>query len=132
MSGIRGMLLAACIGVAGVAGASGPALAAEPAGIQRLAWLRGCWTAANARRTIDEHWETHRLFLGVASNYLCDLKEGDKVTVTGPNGKRFVLPADPASRSMASASLTSSAVRPPASWVDSVTSTRFHTFSHSG
>lgn len=51
--------------------------------------------STTVKRTIDEHWNTHRLFLGVASNYLCDLKEGDTVTLTGPNGKRFVLPADP-------------------------------------
>ena len=37
----------------------------------------------------------HRLFLGVCSNYLCDLRPGDEVRVTGPNGKRFLLPVDP-------------------------------------
>lgn len=36
----------------------------------------------------------HRLFVGVCSNYLCDLREGETVQVAGPNGKRFVLPAD--------------------------------------
>lgn len=36
----------------------------------------------------------HPLFLGVCSNYLCDLLPGDSVDVTGPAGKRFVLPAD--------------------------------------
>lgn len=38
----------------------------------------------------------HRLFLGVCSNYLCDIREGDEVAVTGPNGKRFLLPEDSA------------------------------------
>ncbi len=51
--------------------------------------------ATTVKRTIDEHWESHRLFLGVASNYLCDLQEGEQVTLTGPSGKRFVLPSDP-------------------------------------
>jgi ferredoxin--NADP+ reductase len=37
----------------------------------------------------------HRLFLGTCSNHLCDLKPGDPVAVSGPNGKRFVLPTDP-------------------------------------
>ncbi|MCP3903006.1 MAG: hypothetical protein GY715_05155 [Planctomycetes bacterium] len=37
----------------------------------------------------------HELFLGVCSNYICDLREGDEVQVTGPNGKSFLLPADP-------------------------------------
>lgn len=31
---------------------------------------------------------------GVASNYLCDLKPGDSVALIGPNGRRFLLPAD--------------------------------------
>lgn len=51
--------------------------------------------ATTVKRLIDEHTETGKLFLGVASNYLCDLKPGDPVTVTGPSGKRFVLPKDP-------------------------------------
>lgn len=51
--------------------------------------------ATTVKRTIDEHWESHKLFLGVASNYLCDLQVGDSVTVTGPSGKRFIIPAEP-------------------------------------
>ncbi|MGP1271777.1 MAG: FAD-binding oxidoreductase [Phycisphaerales bacterium] len=50
--------------------------------------------ATTVKRTIDEHWDDHRLFLGVASNYLCDLQVGEEVRVTGPNGKRFLLPED--------------------------------------
>ncbi|HBS29199.1 MAG TPA: hypothetical protein DEB06_07045 [Phycisphaerales bacterium] len=50
--------------------------------------------ATTVKRTIDEHWETHRLFLGVASNLLCDSQVGDRLRVSGPNGKRFVLPQD--------------------------------------
>ena len=33
---------------------------------------------------------------GVASNYMCDLKVGDKVEVTGPFGATFLMPNDPA------------------------------------
>ncbi len=51
--------------------------------------------STTVKRTIEEHNETGKLFLGVASNFLCDTKPGDEVRVTGPNGKRFVLPADP-------------------------------------
>ncbi|MDG2201780.1 MAG: hypothetical protein P8K80_11440 [Phycisphaerales bacterium] len=43
----------------------------------------------------DEDDSAHHLFLGVCSNYLCDLRIGDEVLVTGPAGKRFLLPADP-------------------------------------
>lgn len=51
--------------------------------------------ATTVKRTIDEDWDSHKLFLGVCSNYLCDLQEGDELLVTGPVGKRFVLPEDP-------------------------------------
>ncbi len=51
--------------------------------------------ATTVKRTLDEHWDDHRLFMGVASNFLCDLQEGDEVRVTGPAGKRFLLPAQP-------------------------------------
>ena len=53
------------------------------------------------KRVIDEYWpvegqsEAERrrgLFMGVCSNYLCDLAVGDEVRVTGPVGKRFLLP----------------------------------------
>ena len=36
----------------------------------------------------------HHLFMGICSNYLCSLKPGDEVSLSGPNGKRFQLPAD--------------------------------------
>ena len=35
---------------------------------------------------------------GVASNYLCDLKVGDKVQVTGPFGATFLMPNDPSTQ----------------------------------
>jgi ferredoxin--NADP+ reductase len=34
---------------------------------------------------------------GIASNYLCDLKPGDQVQLTGPYGRQFLAPKDPAS-----------------------------------
>ncbi len=51
--------------------------------------------SVTVKRSIDEHWDNGKLFLGVASNYLCDRQVGDKIKVSGPNGKRFLLPADP-------------------------------------
>jgi len=56
---------------------------------------RGLHLATTVKRTIEELPESHKLYLGIASNYICDLQVGDEVKVTGPNGKRFVLPADP-------------------------------------
>jgi ferredoxin--NADP+ reductase len=59
--------------------------------------------ATAVKRVIDERKpqregddpEDHSLFLGVCSNYMCDLRVGDEVQVTGPAGKRFVLPQRP-------------------------------------
>jgi len=57
---------------------------------------QGCILSTTVKRLIDEDWNTGGLFLGVASNWLCDRKPGDKVRLTGPSGKRFVLPVDAA------------------------------------
>ena len=62
----------------------------------------GNLVSTTPKRLIDEYQprkptddtSNHRLFLGVCSNYLCDIREGDEVLVTGPNGKRFLLPED--------------------------------------
>ncbi|MCP5037515.1 MAG: benzoyl-CoA 2,3-epoxidase subunit BoxA [Rhodobacteraceae bacterium] len=35
---------------------------------------------------------------GLCSNYLCDLKRGDKIEITGPYGASFLMPNDPAAR----------------------------------
>jgi len=55
------------------------------------------------KRVIDEYQpqnegddpDRHELFLGVCSNYICNLKVGDEVQVTGPSGKRFLIPKEP-------------------------------------
>lgn len=39
--------------------------------------------------------ETGEEVRGVCSNYLCDLKPGDKVSLTGPTGKAFLMPDAP-------------------------------------
>jgi ferredoxin--NADP+ reductase len=51
------------------------------------------------KRVVDEYWQAkpdeeqrRGLFMGVCSNYLCDLQVGDEVRITGPVGKRFLLP----------------------------------------
>lgn len=56
---------------------------------------KGNIISTTVKRSIDEHWETHKLFLGVCSNYLCDRQVGDKIRISGPNGKKFVLPQKP-------------------------------------
>lgn len=50
--------------------------------------------STTVKRVVDEHWENERLFLGVCSNYLCDMDEGTTVKLTGPTGGHFLLPDD--------------------------------------
>lgn len=47
--------------------------------------------STTVKRTIEE-LEDNTLYLGVCSNYLADLEPGDKVRMTGPSGRRFLLP----------------------------------------
>merc|ERR1712019_47646 len=39
---------------------------------------------------------SNKVYRGVCSNYICDLKEGDEVLITGPVGTEMLLPQDPA------------------------------------
>ena len=55
----------------------------------------GTIITTTVKRMLDEHWESHKLITGVCSNYLCDLNVGDEVLLTGPVGKRFLLPSEP-------------------------------------
>ncbi len=48
--------------------------------------------ATTIKRVIDEEHDTQKLFLGLCSNYLSDFNPGETVKMTGPSGKRFVLP----------------------------------------
>lgn len=61
----------------------------------------GKLVSTTPKRLIDEYTpqtaedpKDHQLFLGVCSNYLCDLRPDDEVKISGPNGKRFLLPVD--------------------------------------
>ena len=65
---------------------------------------KGNIVSTTPKRVIEEYKpqkkgddsDRHTLFLGVCSNYLCDLNPGDEVQVTGPNGRRFLLPVNTA------------------------------------
>lgn len=50
--------------------------------------------STTVKRTIEE-WENNKLYLGICSNYLADLEPGDTVKLTGPSGRRFLLPEEP-------------------------------------
>merc|ERR1719440_2648945 len=41
------------------------------------------------------HFPKNKVYRGVCSNHICDLKEGDEVLITGPVGTEMLLPQDP-------------------------------------
>lgn len=47
------------------------------------------------KRVVYQDEKTGETVRGVASNFLCDLRPGDELNITGPAGKKFLLPADP-------------------------------------
>jgi len=51
--------------------------------------------ATTVKRLFHELDEDHRFYLGVTSNHICDRQVGEELLLTGPNGKRFLLPARP-------------------------------------
>lgn len=52
---------------------------------------RSSLISTTVKRTIEE-LEDNSLYLGVCSNFLADLSPGDTVRMTGPSGRRFLLP----------------------------------------
>ncbi|MFO8029796.1 MAG: hypothetical protein R6U28_08035 [Cyclonatronaceae bacterium] len=52
----------------------------------------GRHVSVTVKRVIEEDLTTNNLFLGLCSNYLSNLSPGNLVKITGPSGKRFVLP----------------------------------------
>ena len=61
---------------------------------------KGAVVSTTCKRVIDEFSDeigfnkeaTKGLYLGVCSNYLCSLQPGSTVSVSGPSGKKFILP----------------------------------------
>lgn len=61
---------------------------------------KGCVVTTTCKRVIDEFSDeigfdkspTKGLYLGLCSNFLCSVELGAKVSVSGPSGKKFILP----------------------------------------
>jgi ferredoxin--NADP+ reductase len=51
--------------------------------------------STTVKRVVDQHWDTMELFTGICSNFLGSRKPGMTVKMTGPSGKRFILPENP-------------------------------------
>jgi hypothetical protein len=55
MRGVRLRSVAAALALL-----AGTAADAQTGGVQRLAWLAGCWSLSDGERTVDEQWMTPR------------------------------------------------------------------------
>jgi hypothetical protein len=55
---VTGTLLAGLVAAALMAAAS--TSGQQSAGIQRVAWLQGCWETTSGQRTVEEHWMAPR------------------------------------------------------------------------
>jgi len=51
--------------------------------------------ALTVKRVVYQDEESGKTVYGLASNYICDLKENENVEITGPVGRTFLLPEDP-------------------------------------
>jgi ferredoxin--NADP+ reductase len=58
---------------------------------------RGTSASLCVKRVVFFDPSTGEDHYGIASNYLCDAKPGDQISITGPSGKTLLLPDDPAS-----------------------------------
>lgn len=67
------------------------------AGVERDAARHGVSIAICVRRCFYIDTVSGERYPGIASNFLCDRRPGDPITITGPYGRHFVAPRDPES-----------------------------------
>ncbi len=76
--------------------ATGSAVA-QSAGIQRIAWLQGCWELASSGRTVEEQWMAPRAssMVGVSRTVRADQLVGFELVVVREEGGRLAYQAHP-------------------------------------
>ena len=97
------MPVAKVVVVAGLIALAG-ASALQPArGIQRAAWLAGCWEAQSAQRTIEEHWMAPRgrTMLGMGRTVRGDSSVESEMITLREHGDRLAYEAHPSGQSVA-------------------------------
>jgi hypothetical protein len=75
------------------------AVGAQPAGgIERLAWLQGCWESRSAQRTVEEHWMAPggRSMLGLSRTIRGNELLTYEMVVIREQAERFAYEAHPA------------------------------------
>jgi hypothetical protein len=80
-----------------VALVSNGAVVAQPAGIQRVAWLQGCWEAVSPERTVEEQWMAPRgkSMVGVGRTVRGDTLVEYELVLIREQGDRLAYEAHP-------------------------------------
>lgn len=75
----------------------------QSTGIERIAWLQGCWEAVSAERTIEEHWMAPRgnSMLGVSRTVRGDSLVAYELVVVREQGDQLVYQAHPSGQASA-------------------------------
>ena len=76
----------------------------QAAGIQRVAWLQGCWELASKDRTVEEHWMAPRgkSMLGVSRTVRGDELVEYELVVVREEGDELIYEAHPSGQASAS------------------------------
>ena len=74
-----------------------PASPATPVGIQRVAWLQGCWESVTPQRTVEEQWMAPRGrgMIGVGRTVRADVLAEYELVVIREQDDRLVYEAHP-------------------------------------
>lgn len=88
----------------------------EPSGVERLAWLQGCWTAASPRGVIEELWTAPRggSMLGLSRTVRDERMVAYELVVVREQGAQLAYQAHPSGQPSAvflSRAISDSAVR---------------------
>ena len=100
---IAAALAAGAVNASAAAGQSPTAARQPPAGIERLAWLQGCWSLTTAQREVEEYWMAPKgtSMLGIGRTTRGGVLADYEMTLIRQTEDRLVFEAHPANQPMA-------------------------------
>jgi len=109
---IAAALAAGAVNASAAAGQSPTAARQPPAGIERLAWLHGCWSLTTAQREVEEYWMAPKgtSMLGIGRTTRGGVLADYEMTLIRQTEDRLVFEAHPANQPLLQRSLWSSSV----------------------
>ena len=79
---------------------TGPGAFAQGTGVQRLAWLQGCWALATADGSVEEQWTAPRAgsMLGVSRTVRADTLVAHEFVIVRERGDQLAYEVSPSGR----------------------------------